>query len=87
VIAINLGSMPMPDGVEVVSGTARVVSYPAGTGVQAAVTVLGRGGDMVLFPRSSELWEVDVYTGDNPHAVREYPEILRSLVLPPVKES
>ena len=81
--ALNFGDMPMPEGVSVVRGTARVVDHPAGRGVRAAVTVFGRGGDLLLVPRGEELWSVDVFTADNPRAIREYPEILRSLTLPP----
>lgn len=80
--ALNANQVPMPEGTTIRSGTAHVVMYPMGRGVQVAVTAKGHDGVVVLVPHSGVLWEVDIATQGSHRAVHEYPDMLRALVLP-----
>lgn len=79
---LNSGGLPMPAGWTLQPVSAKVVTFPAGRGVQANVTVRGHAGLFVLIPRGTVLWEIDVATGGSGRAEREYPAILNSLFLP-----
>jgi hypothetical protein len=46
------------------------------------VTFGGHAGLTVLLPRPGALWEVDIATAGSDRAVREYPDMLKSLALP-----
>jgi len=81
--AVNSGRIPPPPNTTIGSGGAHVTAYPAGSAVEVPVTVLGHSGVVVLLPRGSELWEIDVATAGSPRALREYPKILQSMTLPP----
>jgi hypothetical protein len=80
--ALNANQVPMPAGATIRTGTAHVVAYPMGQGVQVAVTVKGHDGVAVLVPHSGFLWEVDIATQGSHRAVHEYPDMLRTLLLP-----
>lgn len=80
--ALNANQVPMPAGTTIRTGTAHVVAYPMGRGVQVAVTAKGHDGVAVLVPHNGSLWEVDIATEGSHRAVQEYPGMLRTLVLP-----
>lgn len=80
--ALNANQVPMPEGTTIRTGTARVVAYPMGRGVQVAVTAKGHDGVAVVVPHSGALWEIDIATQGSHRAVHEYPAMLRTLTLP-----
>jgi len=79
---LNGGGVPLPAGWSLKPSSAKVVTYPAGRGVAVGVVAKGHEGVVVLIPRGSALWEIDVATGGSARAEREYPAILNSLSLP-----
>ena len=79
---LNNGQLPLPRGTAIEGRSARVTDYPAGRAVEVAVTVNGHAGVVVLVPRGSALWEIDIATAGSGRAVREYPGLLQTLVLP-----
>jgi membrane protease YdiL (CAAX protease family) len=80
--ALNSGQIPLPPGWAIQGSSAHVTRYPAGDAVEAAVTFGGHAGLTVLLPRPGALWEVDIATAGSDRAVREYPDMLKSLALP-----
>ena len=80
--ALNSGHVPLPAGWVLNDSHARVTRYPAGPAVEASVTVNGHAAVVVAFPRGSVLWEIDIATAGSDRAVREYPGLLQTLVLP-----
>jgi membrane protease YdiL (CAAX protease family) len=80
--AMNSGAVPLPPETKVEPGSAHVVSYPAGRGVQVAVTAKGKAGVVVIIPNGNTVWEIDVATAGSARAEREYTGILQSLTLP-----
>lgn len=80
--AFNDHQVPLPEGTTLHPGTARVTEYPMGRAVQMEVTHDNHAGVLVLVPRSQALWEVDVFTQGSHRAVSEYPDMLRTLMLP-----
>jgi membrane protease YdiL (CAAX protease family) len=81
--ALNSGRVPLPPGWTMQPSSAHVTTYPTGPAVEASMTVNGRAAVIVLFPRRSAVWEVNIATAGSDRAVREYPGLLQTLVLPP----
>jgi len=79
--ALNAGKVPLPAG-WTLDGSAHVTSYPAGPAVEAQMTVNARAAVVVAFSRGSVLWEVNIATAGSGRAMREYPGLLQTLVLP-----
>ena len=80
---LNSGQLPLPPGTTIDGKSAHVTEYPAGRAVEVAVTVKSHSGVVVLVPRGSALWEIDIATAGSGRAVREYRGLLQTLVLPP----
>jgi membrane protease YdiL (CAAX protease family) len=80
--ALNNGQIPLPPETSI-SGLARVTRYPAGEAVEVGVTEGGHAGVVVLIPRGTVIWEVDVATAGSARAKADYPDMLQSLTLPP----
>ncbi|MBV9411496.1 MAG: CPBP family intramembrane metalloprotease [Acidimicrobiia bacterium] len=79
---LNDNQVPLPEGTTLHPGTAHVTAYPMGRAVQMEVTHDHHAGVVVLVPRAQALWEVDIFTQGSHRAVSEYPDMLRTLVLP-----
>ncbi|MBV8160324.1 MAG: CPBP family intramembrane metalloprotease, partial [Acidimicrobiia bacterium] len=78
---VDSGQVSLPPGSSI-DGSARTIEYPAGRAVQVAITVKGHSGVVVFLSRGGDVWEVDIATEGSPRAAHEYPDLLRTLVLP-----
>jgi membrane protease YdiL (CAAX protease family) len=79
---VNGRDVQLPDGTEVKSGSARVTEYPMGHVVQVDVKIGGHAAVDVLVPRQDGMWTIEIHTEGSHRAVSEYPDMLRTLVLP-----
>jgi membrane protease YdiL (CAAX protease family) len=79
---VNDGAMPAPPKTAITTGSARVVTFPAGQAVEFSAVTDGHATEVVLLPSAGQLWEVDVFTAGSTRAKGDYPGMLQSLRLP-----
>jgi hypothetical protein len=80
--AVNGGAMPAPPKTTITSGSARLVTYPAGQAVQFSAVTDGHATQIVLLTSGGEAWEIDVFTAGSTRAKHDYPGMLQSLHVP-----
>jgi hypothetical protein len=79
---INSNQLPLPDGTSIVGGSAHVVAYPAGQGVEVSAVEHGHAAELLYVPKGGQLFTVVIATAGSHRAKKEYPGMLQSLALP-----
>ena len=65
-----------------VGGSAHVVAYPAGRGVEVSAVDHGHAAELLYVPKGGQLFTLVIATAGSHRAKKEYPGMLQSLALP-----
>jgi membrane protease YdiL (CAAX protease family) len=79
---INGSRVPLPEGVSIVGGSAHVVTFPTGQGVEVSAVDHGHAGELIFVPKAGQVFTVIIGTAGSHRAKNDYPHMLQSLVLP-----